>query len=119
MDRTEHSNASKNTDRDIQVTSYSSLSLCPLFNFDYVLLIVDHSVVLMILARVGEGEASWLVREEVVVALHNFVLVFENQFVSVVERVLVQGECCNCVLFSLRFVRQGNFNWESVTQTLI
>lgn len=53
---------------------------------------IDHAVVLMILNKLGDHEASALVRQEMVVALHNFVLVFENQFVSVAERNMAMGE---------------------------
>ncbi len=53
---------------------------------------IDHAVVLMILNKLGDHEASALVRQEMVVALHNFVLVFENQFVVVAERSMAMGE---------------------------
>ncbi|CAL8124186.1 unnamed protein product [Orchesella dallaii] len=57
---------------------------------------IDHSVVLTILNKLADNEASALVRQEVVVALHNFVLVFENHFVSVCEKQLAQQQELYC-----------------------
>ncbi|ODM94118.1 Regulatory-associated protein of mTOR [Orchesella cincta] len=57
---------------------------------------IDHSVVLMILNKLADNEASSLVRQELVVALHNFVLVFENHFVSVCEKQLAQQQELYC-----------------------
>jgi regulator-associated protein of mTOR len=53
---------------------------------------IDHSVALTILSKLATEEGSPLVRQEIVVALHNFVLVFENQFVLIEQQhVAAQG----------------------------
>ncbi len=42
---------------------------------------IDHSVAMTLVTKLCVDEASPLVRQELVVALHNFILVFENNFV--------------------------------------
>ena len=50
---------------------------------------IDHSVAAGIINRVGADECSPLVRQEMVVALHNFVLVFENVFVAIEQQNII------------------------------
>jgi len=54
---------------------------------------IDHSVAMTIISKLGTEESSPLVRQEIVVALHNFVLVFENNFIMIEQQhIAAQGE---------------------------
>lgn len=61
---------------------------------------IDHSVVMTIISKLGGEESSPLVRMEITVALHNFVLVFENNFIQIEQQhIAAHGETIIHLLF--------------------
>lgn len=53
---------------------------------------IDHSVAMTIISKLATEESSPIVRMEITVALHNFVLVFENNFIQIEQQhIAAQG----------------------------
>ncbi|XP_021951380.1 regulatory-associated protein of mTOR isoform X2 [Folsomia candida] len=53
---------------------------------------IDHSIAMTIISKLGTEEASPLVRMEITVALHNFVLAFENNFITIEQQQIAAQE---------------------------
>jgi regulator-associated protein of mTOR len=60
---------------------------------------IDHSVAMTIISKLGTEESSPLVRMEVTVALHNFVLVFENNFIQIEQQHIAAQGMINFTFF--------------------
>lgn len=70
---------------------------------------IDHSIVMTIITKLCSDECSPLVRQEIVVALHNFILTFENNFVAIEQQQIIsQGKTFNqyyCTTWQLAIIK--------------